>query len=118
MDLDLMAISIPTGIPTRGVDGLVAEGATYDDLVAFGRTKEADYERLKFVHDNLLTAQTYAPLLIAAPDVTDEDLKRMLLEAGWVIAFDNGKFGTPEELQMWLNRFRRFRAAVIASMKA
>lgn len=110
-----MRISLPADVPTRGIDGLVEREASREEIIAWGRTMEAKHERLKLVHDNLLTDQTYAPLLIAAGEITDDELIAMVHEAGWVIHLDDS-FGTPEERAMWLNRFRRFRAAVIAAI--
>lgn len=104
-----MTIIVPLEVPTRGIDQLVSDNADRDRLIEFGRMIEAKYERLKLVHDNLLTDTAYAPLLSAAP--TDAELQTMIQEAGWVVNFD-ATFGTTEELAMWLNRFRRFASAV------
>lgn len=105
-------IDIPATATTNATDQAIAMNASLKDMTALARNMEAKYERLKLINDNLLSAAYQAPL-VAAGDISDADLEQIIRDAGWVFAKES--FGTSEEWQMWTNRFRRFRAAVIAA---
>lgn len=104
-----MKFGVPTTVPTRGVDDLVAAGGTLEQMTALARDKEFKYERLKLFHDNVLTG-LYEPYLPVVTDMTDKELERIIHEAGWTFVKD--QFGTPEEWLMWTNRFRRLIAII------
>lgn len=106
----MKSIVIPDQVPTRGHDDLVARGASIEEFSEQARVMEEKYERLKLHDDNLLQ-QGFAPLLPVTAEITDEELELMIHQAGW--RFSKTHFGTPEEWQMWTNRFRRLIAIVL-----